>query len=68
MKSVYVTGYIMIHLLHSTVKLVTNFLTFSLYTLSGTKEAFQLLIMMSNKLQLIFPGHLPLLCGGKEEF
>lgn len=61
------TGYIMILLLHSTVKLVTNILTFSLYALNGTKEAFQLLIMVSNKLQVIFPGCLPLLCGDEEE-
>lgn len=64
----YVTGYIMILLLHSTVKLITNILNFSLYALNGTKEAFQLLlIIMSNKLQSIFPDHLPLLCGDGEE-
>lgn len=61
------TGYIIILLLHSTVKLVTNILTFPLYTLNGTKAVFQLLLMMGNKLQLIFPGDLPLLCGDEEE-
>lgn len=67
MKPVYVPGYIRIPLLNSTVKLDTNILTFSPYALNRTKETFQLLIMMSNKLQPIFPGHLPLLCGGEEE-
>lgn len=44
-----------------------NILTFSLYTLNGTKAVFQLLLMMTNKLQFIFPGDLPLLCGGEGE-
>lgn len=57
----------MILLLHSVVKLVTNIFTFPLYTLNETKVVFQLLLMMSNKLQLIFPGDLPLLCGDDDE-
>lgn len=67
MKPVYVPGYIRIPLLHATIKLDTNILIFSLYALNRTREAFKLLITMSNKLQPIFPGHLPLLCGGGEE-
>jgi len=42
-------------------------LSFPLCTLNGTKAEFQLLLIMSNKLQLIFPGDIPFLCGDEEE-